>query len=227
MHDFNQVSGTFDTHHKEICVLESSSAIIPSTEDGTDLTGRWFTIQYECAPHRTATTHDGKLVRTVVDPTTGTLLSPVRMLTSFSSATDLTNNWPSHLSIWVVNTPPCGGRASSDVEFGNSCLDSSFVLAQDMTGTTVDAEDEIQIKKRVRSDAYSYEDVDGQGASDAFHFRVGEQVKIGTETLTVMERFETSTAVSGGEAAGTGNFSYLTLKRGTNGSHNIRRATTK
>ena len=207
-------SDTFDTRHKELCINHGTTDIRPTVEDAVDLKGKWFTLQYECSPRRHSSTHNGKMVRSIVDPNTSELLYPVRRVASMSGESDLIANWPSHLSVWVVNTPPSGGKTTADVQFSGDYVDSSFVLDSELAGDDADsAEVNVRIKKRVRNDAYSYENVDASGQSDAYHFRVGEKVRIGVETLTVMDRYITTSSLSSGNATGTGNFSYLTLKR--------------
>ena len=231
--DFTELAASsagnkFDTRHKELCINHAEASLVPTVENAVDLKDKWMTLQYECSPNRDDATNDGKLIRTIFDSNTTELLYPVRAVASMSGETDLQANWPGHFSVWLVNTPPCGGKIVADEAFAADYLDSSFVLDMEMAADDDDgAEINVRIKKRVRNDAYAYENVDGQGLTDAFHFRVGEKVRLGTETMTVMDRYITTAALSSGNATGTGNYSYLTLKRKTGGTKSLQRINTR
>jgi len=200
----------FDTHNFSLVQDIFSDFTNPTFEACPDLLDKWFTLQLEMAPSKSTSGNDGKIIRSVYDPATNELLFPIRDLTSYSGSTDLTNNWPGNLSIWLINHPNIRGF-TNDVKGGK--FDLGVCLASDMANTpSVGDEEYVDVKKRVGSLSYTYAN-ESQTDTDAFVFKVGERVVIGTEEMIVTDVRETSNTVTSGNVLATG-VSQLRLSRG-------------
>ena len=178
----NQLPEVFDTHNYSI--VRDTSFSNPNFQSCPDLFDKWFTLQIEMAPSKSDSSKDGHMIRTIFDPATNELLYPIRNMTSYSGSSDLTNNWPSNLSIWVINHPNIRGHEGNDVS-DDGKRDMGIILASDMANTPSAGDEEwIDVKKRVGGLSYTYLN-ESQSNSDAFVFKVGERIIIGLYLLSI------------------------------------------